>query len=249
MLLQDKIAIIYGAGGSIGAAVAAGFAGEGARVFIAGRTKAKLDKVADRIRNQGGAVESAIVDALDEAQVDAYVDGIAKQAGKVDISFNVIGLGDVQKPLTEISLADFLQPIDIAMRTQFLTTRAAARHMRPRKSGVILSFGGSGPQTMVGLGGFKIALDAMEGLRRQWAIELGEQGIRVLTIKTGGITDSIPDYMPGKSAIVEGILADSMLGRTATLSDVANIACFLASDKSRTLTSTWVNISCGAIVD
>ena len=67
----------------------------------------------------------------------------------------------------EISVEDFLQPITIAMRSQFLTTRAAARHMAARGAGVILAFGGEGPHTLPGLGGFKVALDALEGLRRQ----------------------------------------------------------------------------------
>src|SRR5215212_8334533 len=120
MLLKDKTAIVYGAGGAIGGAVARAFAREGAKVFLAGRTKAKIDKIAQDLRSNGGVAESAAVDALDEKAVDAYVDAVARQAG-VDISFNVIGLGDVQQPLVEISLADFLQPIMNAMRTQFLT--------------------------------------------------------------------------------------------------------------------------------
>ena len=86
--------------------------------------------------------------------------------------------------MTEISAEDFLQSITNAMRTQFLTTKAAVRHMVKRASGVILAFGGSGPQTLPGLGGFKIALDALEGHRRQWACELGSQGVRVVTLTT-----------------------------------------------------------------
>jgi riboflavin biosynthesis pyrimidine reductase len=101
MLLENKVAVIYGAGGPIGGAVARAFAREGARVFLAGRTQAKLDKVAGDIRLKGGAADTAAVDALDERAVDAYVDGVVEQAGQVDISFNVIGYGDVQKPLSE----------------------------------------------------------------------------------------------------------------------------------------------------
>jgi NAD(P)-dependent dehydrogenase (short-subunit alcohol dehydrogenase family) len=127
MLLENKVAVIYGAGGSIGAAVAQAFAHEGAAVFMAGRTKAKLEKVVDEIRSNGGSVETAVVDALDEEAVDQFVDDIVEQAGHIDISFNVIGYDDVQKPLPEISAEDFLQPIMKAMRAQFLTTQAAAR--------------------------------------------------------------------------------------------------------------------------
>src|SRR5688572_28978249 len=243
MLLEDKVAVIYGAGGSIGGAVARAFAREGARVFLAGRTGEKLDKVAGEIRSSDGAVDTAVVDALDEQAVDEYVDAVVEQAGYIDISFNLISYGDIQKPLMEISVDDFLQPITNAMRTHFLTTRAAARHMIPRGSGAILAFGGSGPQTLAGLGGFKVALDALEGLRRQWALELGANGIRVVTLKTGGVPESISDTSPGKDEITARIEEVTLLKRAATLADVGNVAAFVASDLARTMTSEEVNIS------
>lgn len=249
MLLKDKTAIVYGAGGSIGGAIASAFAREGAKVFLAGHTKAKIDKIAQDVRSNGGVAETAVIDALDEKAVDAYVDGVAKRAGHIDVSVNVIGLGDVQQPLTEISVEEFLQPIMNAMRTQFLTTRAVARHMVKRGSGVILHFGGDGPQTQPGLGGFKIALDAIEGLRRQWAVELGPHGIRVVTLKTGGIPESIPVSDPQREEIINRLLPTTLLKRAATLDDVGNVAAWVASDQARTLTATEVNISCGAIMD
>ena len=184
MLLNDKVAVIYGGGGRIGAAVARGFAREGATLFLAGRTEQTLATVAEEIRSRGGMAETAILDALDQRAVGEFVDGMVRKAGRVDISFNLISVNDVQQPLMEISLEDFLKPIVTAMRSQFITTHAAARHMIRQGSGVILTFGGSGPQTLPGLGGFKIALDALEGLRRQWALELGKYGIRVVTLKT-----------------------------------------------------------------
>jgi 3-oxoacyl-[acyl-carrier protein] reductase len=116
------------------------------------------------------------------------------------------------------------------MRTQFLTTRAAARHMVKRGSGVILHFGGGGPQTLPGLGGFKIALDAIEGIRRQWAMELGPHGIRVLTLKTGGITETISHDFPGAVEIIASIEQGTLLKRAATLADVGHVAAFAASD-------------------
>src|SRR5262245_43555904 len=112
MLLENKVAVIYGGGGAIGGAVARTFAREGAIVYLAGRTQAKLDKVADDIRSKGGKVETAIVDALDERAVDEFVDKVAAQAGRIDISFNLITYGDVQSLLTKISVDDFLQPIN-----------------------------------------------------------------------------------------------------------------------------------------
>ena len=249
MLLEHKVAAIYGAGGAIGGAAARAFAREGARVFLAGRSKAKLDTVADEIRSNGGQADTAVVDALDERAVAKYVDAVVQQAGRIDISFNVISLGDVQEPLTSISVEDFAQPIVTAMRTQFLTTRAAARHMIERGSGVILYFGGGGPQTLPGLGGFKVALDAIESLRRQWACELGRHGIRLVTLKTGGVPESIPESFAEKGQITASIEQSTLLGRAATLADVGNAAAFVASDRARTITAADVNISCGAIVD
>jgi 3-oxoacyl-[acyl-carrier protein] reductase len=249
MLLENKVAVIYGAGGPIGGAVARAFAREGARVFLAGRTQAKLDGVAEEIRSSGGVADTAVVDALDERAVDEYVDGVVERAGQIDISFNLISYGDVQEPLTEISVEDFTRPITTAMRTQFLTTRAAARQMIGRGSGVILAFGGNGPQTLPGLGGFKVALDAVEGLRRQWACELGPHGIRVITLKTGGVPESIPDGTPGRDEIAAGIEQATLLKRAATLADVGNVAAFAASDLASAITATEINISCGAILD
>jgi 3-oxoacyl-[acyl-carrier protein] reductase len=249
MLLEDKVALVYGAGGSIGGAAARAFAREGATVYLAGRTKGKLDAVAADVRANGGEAHAEELDALDERAVDRFVDAVVEQAGHVDISFNAIGIGDVQQPLSEISVEDFLQPITTAMRTQFLTTRAASRHMVGRGSGVILAFGGGGENTLPGLGGFKVALDAIEGHRRQWACELGRHGIRVVTLKSGGVPESLVDDFPDADAIRASLEEAALLPRTATLEDVGNVAAFAASDHARTITATQINISCGALMD
>ena len=251
MLLENKNAVIYGAGGSIGGAVARAFAREGARVFLAGRTREKFEEVAEDIRSAGGGVESAQVDALDEQAVDGYVDAVAEKAGGIDISFNLISYDDVQgTPLVEMELADLEQPVVTAVRTQFLTSRAAARHMIRQGSGVILFFGGDGdPVPDYYLGGFQVALAAIESLRRNLASELGPHGIRVVTLRTGGVPESIPESFAGRASITEEIVGQTILGRAATLDDVGNVAAFAASDQARTMTATALNISCGAIVD
>jgi 3-oxoacyl-[acyl-carrier protein] reductase len=145
MLLENKNAVIYGGGGAIGGAVARAFARESARVFLAGRTLESLEEVAGEIRASGSVAETAQVDALDEEAVDAYVDAVAERAEGIDVSFNLISYADVQgTPLAEMELEDFEHPIMTAVRTQFLTAKAAARHMISQGSGVILTFGGAG---------------------------------------------------------------------------------------------------------
>jgi 3-oxoacyl-[acyl-carrier protein] reductase len=251
MLLEDKNAVIYGAGGAIGGAVARAFAREGAKVHLAGRTLGSLEEVAEEIRSAGGMAETARVDAIDETAVDQHADAVAASAGGIDISFNLISVRDVQgTPLAEMPLGDFERPVMTAVRTQFLTSRAAARHMISQGSGVILFFGGYGdPVPEYYIGGFQVALNAIEFLRRQLASELGPHGIRAVTLQTGGVPETIPDSFEGREVITEGIVGQTMLGRAATLDDVGNVAAFAASDHARTMTATALNISCGAIVD
>src|SRR5918997_985237 len=122
MLLENKNAVIYGAGGSIGSAVARAFAREGARVFLAGLTLESLQEVAEGIRSAGGVAETAQVDAIDETAVDQHADTVAASAGGIDVSFNLISYGDAQEtPLAQMTLADFERPAVTAARTQVLT--------------------------------------------------------------------------------------------------------------------------------
>jgi 3-oxoacyl-[acyl-carrier protein] reductase len=251
MLLEDKNAVVYGGGGSIGGAVARAFAREGATVFLAGRTRAKLEDVAEEIRSAGGAAETAEVDALDEKAVDEHADALAETAGGIDISFNLISHGDVQgTPMAEMALDDYIRPVVTAVRTTFLTSRAAARHMIRRGAGVILVFGGSGdPLRDYYLGGLQVAFEALESMRRQLSSELGSHGVRVVTLRTGGVPETIPEGVDGRERIVGDIERLTMLGRAATLDDVGNVAAFVASDNARTMTAATVNVSCGALVD
>jgi 3-oxoacyl-[acyl-carrier protein] reductase len=254
VLLEGKTAVIYGGAGSIGGAVAGAFAREGATVFLAGRTRSALEEVADSIRAAGGEANTAEVDALDEKAVDRHADAVAEEAGGIDSSFNLIAHPYTHGvPLAEMKVDDFMAPVETAARTTFLTARAAARHMIPRRSGVILAFGGpgdrSGPMRDYYLGGTQVAFDAIETMRRQLAVELGPHGIRVVTLASGGIPETIPEGLDGRESIVEMIEGQTLLGRAATLEDVGNAAAFAASDWGRSMTAAIVNVSCGALVD
>jgi 3-oxoacyl-[acyl-carrier protein] reductase len=254
VLLENKNAVIYGGGGSIGGAVARAFAREGARVFLAGRTHATLEMVAEEIRSAGGAAETAEVDALDERVVDAHADAVAADAGGIDISFNLITHPYTHGiPLADMAADDFMAPVETAARTTFLTARAAARHMVPRRSGVILAFGGpgdrSGPTRDYYLGGTQVAFDAIETIRRQLAAELGPHGVRVVTLASGGVPESLAADLEGREEIAEMIEKQTLLGRAATLEDIGNAAAFAASDWARSMTAAIVNVSCGALID
>ena len=248
MLLEDKNAVIYGGGGAIGGAVGRAFAREGARVFLAGRTAAKLERVAGEIWAAGGRAETAVVDALDEAAVEQHADSVIAAAGSIDISFNLISHGDVQgTPVSQMRLEDYVQPVTTAVQTTFLTARAAARQMMRQRSGVILAFGGAAdPPRGLYLGALQIAFHAIEAMRRQLASELGGYGVRVVTLRTGGVPESIPEsFGERRQAIADSIAAATLLGRAATLEDVGNVAAFAASDKARMITGAVIDIGGG----
>jgi 3-oxoacyl-[acyl-carrier protein] reductase len=263
MLLEGKTAIVYGGAGSVGSAVARTFAREGARVFLAGRTLASLDKVAEEIRAAGGAAQTAQLDALDEQAVDQHADAVAAQAGGIDIAFNAIFNDDVQgTPLAELEFERFTRPISKAMRNQFLTTRAVARHMTRRGSGVVMTITGGDREAVPTLGCTLVTWAAIEALCRQWACELGPQGVRVVWLRTTGLPETIPDtgdaladlgtgFGAGmtREEVIAGMREQTLLNRLATLAELGDAAAFLASDRAGAMTATFANITCGAFLD
>ncbi len=253
MLLKDKTGVIYGAGGSVGGAIARAFAREGATVHLAGRTATTLQAVAADITAAGGQAHAAVVDALDGAQVDAHAAAVVERSGSLDISVNVIGDQDVQgTPMVEMSVEDYLRPIETAVRSKFLTSRAAARQMTRQGSGVILAFGGTFDWRVArrfSVGGIGVTFDAVESMRRQLAAELGPHGIRVVTLRTGGLPETIPPDFPGYEELTRWLADQTPTGRTATLEDVGNIAVFAASDWARTVSGAAINMTAGAGLD
>jgi 3-oxoacyl-[acyl-carrier protein] reductase len=266
MLLENKNAIVYGGGGAIGGAVARSFAREGARVFLAGRTKAKLDAVAADIAAAGGAAEPAQVDALDEEAVARHADAVAEAAGSIDVTFNAVGTdnGDQGIPLVELSAEDFGAPVAEYTRTQFVTAKAAARHMVRQGSGVILTLSGPMASAATALTGpFGIAMAAVENLSRQLAAELGPHGIRVVCLRPDGIpetasrlgshTRQVWDRAAQRLGVsfeqlLEGV-SGGVRGHPLTVAELANAAALLASDHASALTATVANVSGGAVVD
>jgi 3-oxoacyl-[acyl-carrier protein] reductase len=263
VLLDEKSAVVYGGGGTIGGTVARAFAREGATVFLAGRTAAPLDSVAQDIAGAGGRAETDPVDVFDQEAVDRHADAIAERAGGIDVSFNAISHGDVHgSPLIEMPFEDFFRPISNAMRAEFLTARAVARHMTTRGSGVIMSITAvTARQIIPEVGGTGVTFDAMESLCRHWARELGPYGVRVVWLRTTGIPEALkdtggepqPDYGTGARMTPEEHIAwmegRTMLNRLTTLEEVGNVAAFMASDRAVGMTATAANITSGAAPD
>jgi NAD(P)-dependent dehydrogenase (short-subunit alcohol dehydrogenase family) len=261
MILPDKVAVIYGAGGAIGGAVARAFASEGAKLFLTGRLQAPVEAVAKDIVSVGGSAEAAEVDALDEQAVNRHLQSVIDQAGRVDISFNAVGIPDTKilgVPLSEMDAGQFSLPITTYTTSYFLTARGAARHMIPNKSRVIMTVTALPARMGSRLnGGYGPAQAAKEAMTRDLSAELAPQGIRVVGLRPHGIpeTSTMKEVFDAKASGMtfeqfEGYLASTTHPRRVmTLEEMANMAVFVASDKASGMTGTTVNLTMGSLDD
>jgi 3-oxoacyl-[acyl-carrier protein] reductase len=258
MLLQDKVAVVYGAAGAVGGTVARTFAREGAQVFALGRTRDTVEQVADDIRRSGGVAEAAVVDALDPEAVDGHLEALVASTGRIDISMNATSIrGDLQgTTLRDMTVDDFTLPAMTALRSNFCTGTAAARRMTDAGAGVILTMSTSASglsgrdRRFHATGGFGAACAAVEEFTRSLAGEVGEHGVRVVCLRpdalpeTWGARDTEP-VMRAHSYMTDG----TAMGRMPTLQEVANAAAFLASERAGAMTGTIVNLTCGSIMN
>jgi len=261
--LVNKTAVIYGAGGAIGGAVARAFAREGAILFLTGRSQTKVDAVAKDIRLSGGKAEASQVDAQDEQAIVKHLDAVTAKAGKLDISFNAVGIPNTTLqgvPLTELSVEQFSLPIATYTRSNFLTARLAARRMLTQRSGMILTVTPIVSRAGIPLlGGFALAMGALEVLTRNLSAELAPHGIRVAGLRTDGMpeTGTIKEVFgihAKKLGITWEQFHDIIAGknhrrRLPTLAELANVAAFMASDEASAMTGTMANLSMGMLDD
>jgi NAD(P)-dependent dehydrogenase (short-subunit alcohol dehydrogenase family) len=263
MMLKKKVAVIYGAAGGIGGAVGRAFASEGAKVFLTGRSLAPVEAVAKDIVAVGGSAEAAEVDALDEQAVGSHLQSVIDKAGRVDISFNAVGIPNAEivgVPLADLDVERFSLAITAYATSYFLTASLAARHMIPNKSGVILTVTALHSRTGIPLvGGYGPAQAAKEALTRDLSAELAPQGIRVVGLRPNGIpeTRTIKDAFEPRAKTLgltweqwqETLASKTHPRRLMTLEEIANMAVFVASDKASGLTGTTVNLTMGSLDD
>ena len=263
-LLIHKHAVIFGAGGAVGTAVAKEFAAQGATVFLSGRTLNAVEQLAAGIHQDDGVAYAAQVDALDEQAVQAYLDRVAQEGGSIDILLNAMGpqakdYGNGTSTM-ELPLEQFLVPLTTLVPSQFITARAAARHMVRQHSGVILFVTAGLDMTKTpNVTAIGAAFGAMEALLRCLAADLSPAGVRVVGIRTGamletrtiqqGIERVVNTLGVSKAQVVSQFEQATLLKRLSTAADTARVAAFLASDGARTITGALVNASSGRVID
>ena len=262
-MLKNKVAVIYGAGGGIGGAVARAFAREGAKLFLAGRHLASVETAAKDIVAGGGSAEAAEVDALNERAVDKHLQSVIDKAGRVDISFNAVGIPGTAilgVPLVELDVEQFSRPITTYATSYFLIARMAARRMVANKSGVIMT--ATTQHSRIGIplsGGYGPAMAAEEALTRVLSAELAPQGIRVVGLRPQAIpeTGTLKEAFEARAKVSgmtweqfqELLASKNHARRLMTLAEMANVAVFMASDKASAMTGTTVNLTMESLDD
>ncbi|HET6542752.1 MAG TPA: SDR family oxidoreductase [Chryseolinea sp.] len=258
--LENKVAVVYGDGG-VGGVIAKAFAREGANVFLTGRTLKKLNAIADDIAAGGGTIETATLDALDEQAVEEHMRETVKKAGRVDISFNAIGIsqkGIQGIPLTELSVENFSLPIKTYTQSHFITAKAAARRMVKQGHGVIILHTPNASRISAPfVGGMIPAWAAMEALCRSLSLECAQYGVRAVCLFTTGIRetaliDEVWDIHGKANGITLEQFHSVMEGMThrrqlTTIEELTNAAIFVASDEGSGITGTIFNLTAGMV--
>jgi len=262
--LKNKVAVVFAASGGIAGAVARSFAEHGAKVYVTARNLEAVKALAKEIKADGGQAEAAKVDALNETEIDNYLQKVVAGNGKLDVVFNGIvnhyqeaGSGS---PSTGITFEQFLSPLRNFCGSQFLTSRLAAKYMiQSASEGTILLLSSALARMKTpNMAGFAASCAAIEAMTRVMAAEFGGQGIKVTCICPGAILEShkmsemIGDFskhlgIPKQQFTDQVYKRFDILKTGPTLEHVGELAAFLASDNGVTFNSHIIDVDCGKL--
>jgi NAD(P)-dependent dehydrogenase (short-subunit alcohol dehydrogenase family) len=261
--LKDKVGVVFAASGEIAGAVAKSFAEHGAKVYVTARNLEAVNALAKEINANGGQAEAGQVDALNETEIDRYLQKVITDNGRLDMVFNGIGSyyqdAGSGTPSTQASFEQFMNPLQRICGSQFLTSRVAARHMiQSGSEGTILLFTASMSRTKTpNMAGFASACAAIEGLTRVMAAEFGQHGIKAICIcsgaimETGKIQGMINDFSKragiSREEMALNYTRHNILKSGPTLKQVGETAAFLASDNGMLFNSHIVDVDCGKL--
>lgn len=242
--LTGKTALITGGSTGIGLASAIRFAAEGARVYIAGRRQAEIDKAIAKI---GHGATGIRCDVSSLADLDHLYAQIKSEAGQLDILFANAGLGTFA-PLGEISEADFDHMFGVNVKGTLFTVQKALPLMRAGGS-IILTGSTTGSMGTPAFSIYSATKAAIRNFARSWALDMKGTGIRINVLSPGGTeTPGLLDLFgaSGQSeALLAGLAAQTPLGRIGRPEETAAVALFLASDESSFMTGSEVFVDGG----
>ncbi|MEO6548831.1 MAG: SDR family oxidoreductase [Ferruginibacter sp.] len=259
--LKNKVAVVFAALGEIAGAVAQSFSEHGTKLYVTARNFDAAKSWAQELKKNGGSVEAAQVDALNETEIDNFLKKVVADNGKLDIVFNGIGadydeMGG-RPATTEATFEQFMAPIEKICGSQFLTSRVAAKHMiQTQTEGTILLLTAALSRSKLSnVAGITAASAAVEGLTRVLAAEWGANGIKVIGICPGALMETkritswidtvAQQYGIPSEQIVTQYKAFDILKTSPTLKHVGEIAAFLASENGVAFNSHIVDVDCG----
>jgi NAD(P)-dependent dehydrogenase (short-subunit alcohol dehydrogenase family) len=256
MLLTGQVAVITGGGRGIGRAIALKFAGEGAAVVVAARTKSEIEAVALEIRDAGGRAAAVPADVAVEKHCEHLIRVSEAEFGHVDILVNNAGEYGPVKPVEEISPAEWDRVIAVHLRGAYLLTRLALPGMYARGSGVILNISSLSAKSAFAWGSpYAAAKAGMLGLTRVVAAEAARKGVRVNAICPGPVTETKMSKDLGQTLAerlgvsaedqLKGFLNTVLQGRGQTANEIAAAALFLCSEQATAITGQSLNVDGG----
>jgi len=253
--LTDKVAIITGGGRGIGRNIALTYAREGATIVVAARTVEPLQETCAEIERRGGRAIYLRTDVAAEADCERMVERAVDAFGRVDILVNNVGIAGPTAKITNITLAEWQESIDINLTGCWLASREALKRMAAQRSGNIVNI-----SSLAGRVGYPLRTPyaaskwAMIGLTQSLALEWGREGIRVNGICPGAVAgDRIEQVIKARAtasgmteeAVEQSIVGRSAIGRMVTEDECARVALFLASDASAGITGQSINVDAG----
>ena len=243
-LLDGRVVLVTAsAGAGLGWATARRCAEEGARVVLSDVHRRRLAEAADRLAEVTGEKPTAIpCDVADTGQVDALIEQTVEAEGRIDVLVNNAGLGGDRR-VTEMTDREWERVLDISLTSVFRATRAALRHMLPRRSGVIVNMASvTGWRAQAGQAHYAAAKAGVMAFTRCVAMEAAEAGVRVNAVAPSLAMHPFLEKTVSR-ALLEELTRREAFGRAADPAEVANVVVFLASDLSSYMTGEVVSVS------
>jgi 3-hydroxybutyrate dehydrogenase len=255
MRLKDKVAVVTGAAGGIGKAIAVAFAQAGAKLAIFDIDAPGAEEAAKEIVRSGAEAVGLRVDVTDESQVDAAMNHVAEAFGSIDILVSNAGV-QIIAPLAELAFSDWKRMLAVHLDGAFLTTRAALRQMYRQGAGSIIYMGSvHSKQASVLKAPYVTAKHGLIGLAKTVAKEGAKHGVRANVICPGFVRTALVERQTPEQARTLGMseaavirdvmLKDTVDGEFTTLEDIAEAALFFASFESNALSGQSLVVSHG----
>ena len=246
--LENKIALITGAGGGFGRAMAEEFARQGAHVFICDRDEASADETAQAIANEGGAAAPVRADVRDKGDVASLLSRVEKDFGRLDVLVNNAGITQ-REDFRHISDEHWQEILDVNLTAAMRLSRDALGLLRVSGRSSITNISSIMARVHVRqLSAYSTTKAALAGMSRAMAVEYAAFKVRVNYLCPGYAETAMTDRILRNEAVRKGLIDRTPLGRFASPGDIAKAALFLASDEAAFITGEGLTIDGGMSV-